>query len=680
MDKFRKINNEKEKSKTKNQADRNKPKSVLINNTPKHKPMIISNRFDSYLNNTYINYINRQVKQDEEKATKKSTSKSTFTVDNNINNLYSRNKKNCLLSNNTNSNISNLSQRIQKNEKLKESSSLLSSKVFNINNTINYNYNYGSISNDSNINPKHVLQERENNSQKTFSKEKEQKSISFLKKMKIKLNSTRNKSDYLNRLVNSNSKNNDNNNENTIKTIKNSSSLKTIKDNKETSSNDNYKINNISSTRNFKSRNNLHFLSNNNTDTPIEKHSYKQYLSFNQSSKNIDDHEDLSTNTVYLTYNNLHSKSKSPISLSYLNHLFNGFEESKCSIKSNPPIYSYAVNTYQGIIRNYNEDRVSIVLNISKPENYHGKTWPKCSFFGIYDGHGGSLCADYLRDNLHLFIINDSSFPDNPYTAIKNGFSKAENEFLYKISYDKDKNIIYDKSGSCALILFIIEHKAYIGNLGDSRAVLSRNKGQTYDVITYDHKPNTDIENERITRLGGKIYQTQTHTKTYNKSSNNYITNIIMGPHRVFPGRLSVSRTIGDIEAKEKLLGGIYNVISGIPDIYEVDIDSTCDFIFLGCDGVYDQLSNKEIIEGIWKIPINDQITVHKRSSLAVDLIMKSSMINKSYDNITCLIIGLKGFSNLSNEKEDKDYRPRIINNKKSKIIPSSHLEKFIRK
>lgn len=30
--------------------------------------------------------------------------------------------------------------------------------------------------------------------------------------------------------------------------------------------------------------------------------------------------------------------------------------------------------------------------------------WPKCSYFAIYDGHGGSACADFLRDNLHLFV------------------------------------------------------------------------------------------------------------------------------------------------------------------------------------------------------------------------------------------------------------------------------------
>lgn len=40
-----------------------------------------------------------------------------------------------------------------------------------------------------------------------------------------------------------------------------------------------------------------------------------------------------------------------------------------------------------------------------------------------------------------------------------------------------------------------------------------------------------------------------------------------MGPHWVFPGRLSVSRTFGDIEAKLRHLGGIPNVISAEPDI-----------------------------------------------------------------------------------------------------------------
>jgi protein phosphatase 2C family protein 2/3 len=54
-----------------------------------------------------------------------------------------------------------------------------------------------------------------------------------------------------------------------------------------------------------------------------------------------------------------------------------------------------------GLIRNYNEDRVAIILSITQPTNKSCNYWPKISFFGIYDGHGGAKCADFLRDNLH---------------------------------------------------------------------------------------------------------------------------------------------------------------------------------------------------------------------------------------------------------------------------------------
>lgn len=76
----------------------------------------------------------------------------------------------------------------------------------------------------------------------------------------------------------------------------------------------------------------------------------------------------------------------------------------RISKKSFGCIEGYAAITTEGIVRGYNEDRVSIILNIPQPPNYKGNNWPKCSFFGIYDGHGGSACADFLRDNLHKFV------------------------------------------------------------------------------------------------------------------------------------------------------------------------------------------------------------------------------------------------------------------------------------
>ena len=80
-------------------------------------------------------------------------------------------------------------------------------------------------------------------------------------------------------------------------------------------------------------------------------------------------------------------------------------EPTRCSIKNNGIVKAYAANTNQGLVRKYNEDRVSIILNIMKPSMRKSEFWPKCSFFSIFDGHGGVNCADFLRDNLHHFVI-----------------------------------------------------------------------------------------------------------------------------------------------------------------------------------------------------------------------------------------------------------------------------------
>jgi len=146
-------------------------------------------------------------------------------------------------------------------------------------------------------------------------------------------------------------------------------------------------------------------------------------------------------------------------------------DPAKCSVKHNGTIRAYAANTNQGLVRNYNEDRVSIILNILRPPSKEKELWPKCSFFGVYDGHGGSACADYLRDNLHQFVIREPSFPWNPREALKKGFENAEKQFLELAQVDGN---ITEKSGSCAVVILIVEEMCFIANVGDSRAVLSR--------------------------------------------------------------------------------------------------------------------------------------------------------------------------------------------------------------
>ena len=66
---------------------------------------------------------------------------------------------------------------------------------------------------------------------------------------------------------------------------------------------------------------------------------------------------------------------------------------------------------------------------------------------------------------------------------------------------------IRDKSGSCAIVMLIIDNDLWIANTGDSRAVLSSHMGQKFIQISNDHKPSEENEKQRILRAGGQVYQ-----------------------------------------------------------------------------------------------------------------------------------------------------------------------------
>eukprot|EP00919_Chromeraceae_sp_WS-2016_P036386 GHVR01086361.1.p1 GENE.GHVR01086361.1~~GHVR01086361.1.p1 ORF type:complete len:113 (-),score=3.64 GHVR01086361.1:199-537(-) len=98
-----------------------------------------------------------------------------------------------------------------------------------------------------------------------------------------------------------------------------------------------------------------------------------------------------------------------------------------------------------------------------------------------------------------------------------------------------------ERSGSCAIVVLIIDDTCYVANVGDSRAILSTMMGRQVYPISKDHKPDSDTERQRIISAGGNIYKSITKCKN---------GNTFEGPYRIEPGKLSVSRSFGDIEAK----------------------------------------------------------------------------------------------------------------------------------
>jgi serine/threonine protein phosphatase PrpC len=164
-----------------------------------------------------------------------------------------------------------------------------------------------------------------------------------------------------------------------------------------------------------------------------------------------------------------------------------------------------------------------------------------------------------------------------------NGFKEAEAIFM-----KQNQVQIRDKSGSCALVMLIIDEDVWIANTGDSRAVLSSHQGEKFESVTNDHKPSEEAEKKRIFKAGGSVYQ-----------NNNILLAgpggpVTQGPVRVMPGRLSVSRTFGDCHAKMERLNGNPNVIIVDPEIHHFKIqDDIQDFVILGCDGVFDRMTTE---------------------------------------------------------------------------------------
>ena len=302
-------------------------------------------------------------------------------------------------------------------------------------------------------------------------------------------------------------------------------------------------------------------------------------------------------------------------------------------------IDSYCMNSYKGLFKDINEDNIISLININKPNNYIGQ-WPNSlSYFAIFDGHCGITCSEYLMKNLHNFIFNNQFFPNNPVKALEYAFDKAEEEFY----------MIYEKSdsGSCAIVCLLIDDVIYVANLGDSRLIISNNNGKNYRILTNDHNLYNENERKRIEMNGSKIYQEKIQLNQYitNKNNNNNI--FLVGPYRINPGGLSITRSIGDFSSKILSYGGMPNTIIPKPEIISYKITSDTDFIFLASDGIFNVMKNIEIIHLISEIKDNKNDYLK-----SADLIIKNALKRNSTDNLSCIVIFLKNNFELTSFKE----------------------------
>jgi protein phosphatase 2C family protein 2/3 len=214
--------------------------------------------------------------------------------------------------------------------------------------------------------------------------------------------------------------------------------------------------------------------------------------------------------------------------------------------------------------RTKNEDRVSVETITTRQCTYQ--------YFAVFDGHGGYLTSNYLSLHLHLVLESFLSEERPPAEALRLSLALLEEKL-------RKNPRIGSKSGSCALVCLATGENCWVANVGDSRLLAVGEEGVVQ--VTRDHKPEQEAEKARILNNGGEVYRKlpegeEVHSRDI--------------PYRVYPGKLSVSRTIGDVHIKRENS----RVVIADPEIFTVALKGLTHLLLL-TDGVYEKLSNSEI-------------------------------------------------------------------------------------
>jgi len=206
------------------------------------------------------------------------------------------------------------------------------------------------------------------------------------------------------------------------------------------------------------------------------------------------------------------------------------------------------------------------------------------------------------------------------------------------------KNICESMGCTCVTALIIpsikdncIFYKVKATNSGDSRVVVwDSRKNKVFG--TKDHKPNDPEERKRIETAGGEVREMS--------AGNNKVQ------YRV-NGNLNLCRALGDFEYKKNTTFDARNqIITSNPDIYTWDLIQG-DLVVLACDGIFDVLSNDELIEFIrqrlGKMPLEKISEECMDHCLADD---PKASFGIGADNMTLMIIQLLDAK--SSEKKQK--------------------------
>lgn len=241
---------------------------------------------------------------------------------------------------------------------------------------------------------------------------------------------------------------------------------------------------------------------------------------------------------------------------------------------------------------------------------------PHAHLFAVFDGHRGAEAAAFAADSLPRALAAAWGAPGaQTHSSLAKAFVSVDAAFRAvdeaRAAGEAPSGAPRRYPGAAALAALIWGDALYIANAGDCRALLCRDGGGA--ALTRDHTADDDRERDRVAECGAKLAR---HGPA--------------GTWRVGDAAIAVTRSIGDFDLRDQGL-------TPEPEICRVELTPDDEFIVLACDGLWDVLSNDEVVDLV-------ESTV-KEPGMAAKRLVAEALARGSGDNITCIVAFLRPVS-----------------------------------
>ncbi|CAM8919685.1 unnamed protein product [Rhodiola kirilowii] len=254
----------------------------------------------------------------------------------------------------------------------------------------------------------------------------------------------------------------------------------------------------------------------------------------------------------------------------------------------------------------------------------------------VFDGHGlnGHEVSQLVKARLPAVLLSQMKLLTSAHNSKKtlamynivekwkeatvSSFKLLDNEIKVKPNLDSQA------SGTTAVLVIKQGEDLVIANLGDSRAVLGTmtDQGIMAVPLTIDQKPSVQGEGQRIRQCGGRVVALAREP---------HIQRVWL-PGKNEPG-LAMSRAFGDLQLKS------HGVIA-LPEMSHHRISPDDHFIVLATDGVWDVLSNEEVVSIVASVE-NPEEAAEALVQVATDT-WKNKYPNSMVDDCSVVYISLK--------------------------------------